>query len=169
MKRRVLSKTISYIVQKKKEGIPKLCHFEQHYSLSSSLGEEESFVPLFSPTFLLSLSLSPLNIKKMPTIATCINSDSWPTTGQWKKQKGRAPLSVFCGCPCLSPLYFTYKYRGGEHKSTTKKKQERGQREKREEKGWTIAATPYTCDSQYLQVWKFWVASSIGRCCQIIF
>jgi hypothetical protein len=43
------------------------------------IGEEEGFIPLFSPTFLLSLSL--LNIKKMPTIATCINSDSWPTMG----------------------------------------------------------------------------------------
>jgi len=65
---------------------PKRYHFERHCSLSSSPGRVENrgrrkFVPLFSPTFLLSLSL--LNIKKTPTIATCINSDPWPTTGMW--------------------------------------------------------------------------------------
>jgi hypothetical protein len=35
---------------------------------------------IFSPTSLVSLSL--LNIKKTPTIATYITSDLWPTTGQ---------------------------------------------------------------------------------------
>jgi hypothetical protein len=47
---------------------------------AQKIGEKESFVPLFSPMFILSLSL--LNIKKTPTIATYINSYPWPTTGR---------------------------------------------------------------------------------------
>jgi hypothetical protein len=36
-------------------------------------------------------------------------------------------------CPCLPPLCFTFKYRGGEHKSTRKKKT-RGEKEKKEKR-----------------------------------
>jgi hypothetical protein len=56
--------------------------------------------------------------------------------GAVKKQRVRAPLAVFLGRlhsgrPCLSPLYFTYKYIGGEHKRRDKKKRKKAVKKKK--------------------------------------
>ena len=127
----------------KKKG-PKRCRFERYCGSSSSPRRaRQEKKKIFSPTSLLSLSL--LNIKKMPTIATYITSDLWPTTGQWKKEE-TCP-SGSCGAaaqwppqPCLS-FVFTYKYMGENRKKERverpkkrKKKTRRGRKEGRTEK-----------------------------------
>jgi len=92
----------------------------------------------FSPISLLSLSL--LNIKKMPTIATCITSDLWPTTGQWKKKEtcpsgSRGAAAQWPPQPCLS-LVFTYKYMGeNRKKERVERQKERKKKDPKRKKG----------------------------------
>jgi len=97
----------------------------------------------FSPISLLSLSL--LNIKKTPTIATCITSDLWPTTGQWKKKEtcpSGSRGALHSGRPNhVSPLFSpiniwerTEKRRGWKDRKKEKKKTRRGKKEGRTEK-----------------------------------
>ena len=127
----------------KKKG-PKRCRFERYCGSSSSPRRaRQEKKKIFSPTSLLSLSL--LNIKKTPTIATCITFDLWPTTGQWKKEEtcpsgSRGAAAQWPPQPCLS-LVFTYKYMGENRKKERverpkkrKKKTRRGRKEGRTEK-----------------------------------
>ena len=142
MKWRALSKTASFhILLKKNRETPKWCHFERHCSLSSSprrienRGRRRIYSPVFSD-----ISPLPLSPKHQKDVDHSHLHKLWPVAyhGAVKKQRGRAPLSDFLGWlysghPCLSPLCFTYKYRGGSTKGRDKKR-ERVERPKERKK-----------------------------------
>jgi len=122
----------------KKKG-PKRCCFERHCGSSSSPGRvRQGKKKIFSPTSLLSLSL--LNIKKMPTIATYITSDLWPTTGHWKKEEtcpsgSHGAAAQWPPQPFLS-LVFTYKYMGeNRKKEMVERPKERKKKDPKRKKG----------------------------------
>jgi len=144
MKWRIFAKMVSFHTLLKKKS-SKRCRFERHCSLSSSLdaqktGEEESFVPLFSPSF-----LPPFSSKRRRPKTLFCSADPWPPTC-WRNGGDVPPRAIVgrqhSGRPNhVSPL-FSYKYRGDEaeqkrrnrEKKTKRKKKGRAKRERNEEK-----------------------------------
>ena len=135
MKWRIFAKMVSFHTLLKKKS-SKRCRFERHCSLSSSLdaqktGEEESFVPLFSPSF-----LPPFSSKRRRPKTLFCSADPWPPTC-WRNGGDVPPRAIVgwqhSGRPShVSPL-FSYKYRGDEAEQKRRNREKKNEEEKKRE------------------------------------
>jgi len=143
MKQRVLAKTAPFhTLLKKRAQNGAVLNGTVAFLLpldAQKTGEEESFVPLFSPSFLPPFSSK----RRRPKTLSCL-ADSWPPT--CLRNGGDVPPRAIVGRQYnghpshVSPL-FSYKYRGdkenkrGDEKRTSEGTEESKQREKKKGEG----------------------------------